>query len=156
MIVKTLSANVAAIYLSADELKDRTDGGELCALIRDAQTERGMPAWKGMDASLFVCGEQVLLLAWPTEALSFVFSDFESLLSAAHSCSADLPASLTYWNDSWILLARCPCGRAPAALYEYGSRLDGSDALAAHFAEHGETIFAADALSRLQLYFPTR
>ena len=89
-IVKTLSTNVAAIYLSAEELDGRTDGGKLCALIRHAQAARGIPVWKSMDANLFINGDQILLLAWPTEARLFAFSDFEALLRAAHSCPADI------------------------------------------------------------------
>lgn len=153
MIIKTLCANAAAIYLSPEELDGKTDGSRLYALIRQAQATRGLPVWKSMDANLFVRGDQILLLAWPTQASAFSFTDFESLLSAALCCPGDTTSSLTYLNGDWLLLVHCPAGKTPAALYEYGTLLPDGERLSDHFAEHGGLIFAADAVALLQKRF---
>lgn len=153
MIIETLTSGAAALVLDAQEMDTDAEKGQLCALVRRVQREHGMQAWKSMDARLFVNGSSVLLMAWPTEARCCLFPDFETLLRAALNCPEDLPSALACLDKRWMLLIRCPYGRAPLPLYEYGESVPVSEALAVHIAEHGELILAENAVETLRQRF---
>ena len=154
MIVETLTANAAAIYFETEELPPDTGRGQLCALVRRAQSARGLPVWKSMDARMFVNGMRALLLAWPTELSAFRFRDFETLLRAVRGCPEELSSALMFLENEWVLLLRCPVGRVPLALCEFSVCEPVSEAFAAHIAEHGELIFVSDAAAQLCARFP--
>ena len=150
MTVETLSPGAAAIVLSSDELLRCTDRARLCSLVRQAQSARGLPVWKSMDTRTFLYGAQALLLAWPTEVLLFSFPDFEALLQGALRCPEDTPSALICTENVWYLLLRCPPGRVPGVLYEYGTPEEAPEGLLSHLREHGDVSLSLDAVSVLQ------
>ena len=153
MTVETLSPGAAAIVLSPDELRRCNDRARLCSLVRQAQSARGLPVWKSMDTRMFLYGTQALLLAWPTEVRLFSFADLETLLQGALRCPEELPSALIYAENTWYLLLRCPPGRTPGVLYEFGTPEETSEDFLLHLREHGEISISADAISRLQARF---
>ena len=154
MIIETLTDTAAAICLESGELRERNDSpSRLCAIVRQAQAARGLSLWQSMEAEVFVRGDRVLLLARPVETVCFLFPDFETLLGAALACPPETSSALTYLDGRWLLQVTCPPGRSPAALGEFGCRVGGDPALAAHLAEHGQCLISRRAVARLQDYF---
>lgn len=153
MIIETLTDTAAAICLSAGELPTQDSPECMCAIVRQAQAARGMRLWRQMEADVFVYGERALLLARPVETECFAFPSFETLLAAVLACPEALTSSLTYLDGVWLLRIRCPSGKTPAALLEFGQRAEGGDALAAHFAEHGQMLIPTGAMAQLRQAF---
>ena len=81
----------------------------------------------------------------------YVFDGFEEVIDAARS-SPDEPSALYFYDGSYILAVWRLDG-APGVLPEFAEKLDASQELLAHLAEHGRTLIEANAIGFIKEKF---
>ena len=163
MTVSHIGNRAMSLYITDQELKaldlaprkiGRKDALRLLAM---ALKESRLDGWEAAELEVFPGRDAVLLFARRKSGLPrhFRFSDFESLLAAAHLCPDALPSILCKHGDGYLLTVYPFEGdRPPAPLYEFGRELGQSVYLPAHLTEQGAVLIPAAALANLRMHFP--
>lgn len=149
------------VYLSGSELErlhvePSSVGDEETALIFSAAM-RQLGKDDPVNASFEVYpGRNDLLMfvsICPGDFVFFRFEDFELLLEAVRQCPQDIPSSLLYYDDTYILSVRSPEAMLLSCLSELGSRVFVRNGFLSHAGEHGRILIENNAVGRLSSSF---
>ena len=160
MALEEVTHTAVAICLDVDELRElglsrHLSGNAARALVNKALNARGVKPWAETEIEIFALNGSLLLLARPAkyEHFRFRFNNAEDMLTAAALCPTDLPAGLTYSDETFVLSVLSTAERVPTPLFEYGELVKFSKDFTRHLEEHGDVIIAENAIEILQQIF---
>ena len=158
MDIQAIGNQTFSVYISEDELTSHHIRPE--AVTCEQALELLSPAFgrSGLDnarLSLFPGNRELLIFVRRTSKYVeyFKFHSFEDLLSAILGDISDMPSSVYYYDDSYILVLRRWDENATDSLLEFGEKLYASPDYVLHLREHGQTITEGFATAELRRAF---
>ena len=163
MTVQPIGNSNVALYITSSDLEEHGLSPRNLTLehAREFAHSAFLEAGISPDGSIEIeaypeaCGVLVFAHIQQPGCLWYTFTEFESLLCAAHAIGAEGPdASLFHWSERyWLSL---PPGEEQVGRYllEFGAEQQAWPYLEGILAEYGASIFPSDALRGLCLRFP--
>ena len=162
MTISHIGARAISLYISESELKElNLIPGEIGLeeakwLLARALEDKRLGGWEAAELTVYPGIDSVLLFARrrASAPCHFLFSDFETLITAAHICPEALPSSLSVVTEGYVLTVYPFEGETPpAVLYEFSKELENVPYLASHLREQDAVLLATSALSSLRTHF---
>lgn len=160
MSTKSIHSHAVALYYTQAELQELGLDLPVTAqtarrLVSNALCISGREPWSEMEVDLFSYEDALLLLARPSPetAHCFLFSDFETLLTAARCLPETTPSTLLWADGNFFLFLGVCSMQGIGALYEFGQPVCCTPEQAAHLAEHGNILIGSRAIFTLGRYF---
>ena len=162
MTISQIGARAISVYISESELKelnlvpDEIGLEEAKWLLARALEDKRLGGWEAAELTVYPGIDSVLLFARrrASAPCHFLFSDFETLITAAHLCPEALPSSLSMVTGAYVLTLYPFEGEMPpAVLHEFSKELENVPYLASHLREQGALLLEHAALYYLRAHF---
>ena len=162
MIIQHIGTRALSLYISTDELlqlgldPDALGQQEAEIILARALDEKRLDGWRAAELEVYPGREATLLFARRKAELPqhFLFSDFETLITAAHLCPDALPSHLFRVPGGFILSVYPFAGdNPPAVFFEFGKDLGHAPYLSTHLTEQQYILIASSAIAQLCTQF---
>ena len=158
MDIQAIGNQSFSVYIGEDELlmrhlrPDSVTCEQILELLSPAFGLRGLDS---ACLSLFPGHNELLIFIHRIYRTTgyFQFDSFERLLAAAMASFQDIPSSLFYYDDSYILYVLSWDDNELAVFSEFGERLSVSQGYIMHLREHGRLLMDGYAVSDLRSIF---